>query len=96
MGVKNRNTGNRLMAAIFCVSFIGIALMAVRYFEFVVLFPEDVPHQGLDVGEVPLLRFMIYRLVKVQKPGSAAWAPKETMGWKARPSQPSAAYWDTI
>jgi len=32
------------------------------------LFPEDVPHQGLDVGEVPLLRFMLYRLVKVQKP----------------------------
>jgi hypothetical protein len=31
------------------------------------LFPEDVPHQGLDVGEVPLLRFMLYRLVKVQK-----------------------------
>ena len=46
MGVKNRNTGKRLMAAIFCVSFIGIALMGFRYFEFVskTVYEESVSH----------------------------------------------------
>ena len=46
MDVKNRNTGKRLMAAIFCVSFIGIALMGFRYFEFVskTVYEESVSH----------------------------------------------------
>ena len=46
MGVKNRNTGKRLMAAIFCVSFIGIALMGFLYFEFVskTVYEESVSH----------------------------------------------------
>ena len=46
MDVKNRNTGKRLMAAIFCVSFIGIALMGFLYFEFVskTVYEESVSH----------------------------------------------------
>ena len=46
MGVKNRNTGKRLMASIFCVSFIGIALMGLGYFEFVskTVYEESVSH----------------------------------------------------
>ena len=46
MGVKNRNTGKRLMAVIFCASFIGIALMGFRYFEFVskTVYEESVSH----------------------------------------------------
>ena len=46
MDVKNRNTGKRLMAAIFCASFIGIALMGFRYFEFVskTVYEESVSH----------------------------------------------------
>ena len=46
MGVKNRNTGKRLMASIFGVSFIGIALMGLGYFEFVskTVYEESVSH----------------------------------------------------
>ena len=46
MDVKNRNTGKRLMAAIFCASFIGIAVMGFRYFEFVskTVYEESVSH----------------------------------------------------